>query len=428
MGAMQRSIIFGLLVLATSTAFAATPIDRILVVVNESVILQSEFESALAEARTQLRARGVTDVPETELRDQVLERLVLMHIQTERAREAGIRVDDRELNEVISDLARRNGMTLPEFAAQIRTEGGDYLAVREQIREELLTQRLRARELEPRINVTESDINAYLAQQSDVGDTEVRLSHILVALGDGATPDTRNERREHIENLRQRLLDGEDFSTVAAAHSDGQQALDGGDLGWRRLANLPPAFAKVVQNLQQGELTGIIEAAGGFHLLRVEEKRGATGTNVVTETRSRHILIAPDEIVDERGAQSLINDIARRLDNGEDFAELAQRHSNDPGSRNDGGDLGWQQPGVMVESFQRVVDELEPGERSRPFRSQFGWHIVEVLDRRERDLTETMRRNQARQAIAERKLADEYELWLRRLRDEAFIEYRLGDA
>lgn len=428
MPGMYRLLTSLILLLAAPIAIAATPIDRILVVVNESVILKSDFDAALHDARNQLRARGVRNVPETELRDQVLERLVLMRIQTDRAREAGIRVDDRELNDVMSDIARRNNMTLSQFAEQIRAEGSDYLAVREQVREEIISQRLRARELEPRINVTESDVDAYLAQQQDVGDGEVRLSHILVAVRDGASPDVRREQRAKVEELRQRLQDGEAFSALAAAHSDGQQALDGGDLGWRRVADLPPVFARAVSTLDAGGLTDVVESSGGFHLLQVEDRRGGEAVNVITETRSRHILVAPDELMDEEAARALIQDIARRLEEGESFSELARRHSTDPGSRNDGGDLGWQPPGTMVDSFERAAQELEPGERSRPFRSQFGWHIVEVMDRRERDVTRQMRRQQARQSIGERKLQEEYELWLRRLRDEAFIEYRLRDA
>jgi peptidyl-prolyl cis-trans isomerase SurA len=416
--------------LALATAFsahAATPIDRIVVVVNDSVILQSELEAAMEGARQQLSQRGVSDLPESQLRDQVLERLVLQKVQLGRARDAGIRVDDRELNDVIGGLAERNGMSLAEFARHLRREGQDYLAVREQIRNEIIAQRLRSRELEPRISVSEDDVDAYLAREQDVGDTEVRLSHILVSLGDGASPDERQAARERAEELRRRIAEGEDFSTIAASHSDGQQALEGGDLGWRRLADLPPAFSEALKDTKDGELAPVIEAAGGFHVLRVEDRRGSSEQQMITEVKARHILVQPDELTREDQARAKIFDIARRLEEGADFAELARQHSDDPGSRNEGGELGWQSPGQMAEAFAQQLKQLEPGERSQPFRSELGWHIVEVQDRRRRDATEELRRQRARQAIGDRRMEEEYEIWLRRLRDEAYIEYRLRD-
>lgn len=409
------------------SAHAATPVDRIVVVVNDSIILQSELDAAMDNARQQLSQRGVRDVSRSELRDQVLERLVLQRVQMARAREAGIRVDDRELNDVVSDIARRNGMSQAEFARQLRREGQDYLAVREQIRNEIISQRLRTRELESRISVSEDDVNAYLAREQDVGDSEVRLSHILISLGDGASPDERQAARERAEELRQRIAEGEEFSAIAASHSDGQQALEGGDLGWRRLADLPPAFSEALKKTEDGELAPVIEATSGFHILRVEDRRGSAEQQMITETKARHILIQPDELTSDDQARAKIFDIARRLDEGEDFAELARQHSDDPGSRNEGGELGWQPPGQMADAFEQQVNDLEPGERSRPFRSEFGWHIVEVQDRRQRDATEELRRQRARQAIGERRMEEEYEIWLRRLRDEAYIEYRLRD-
>ncbi|MBY8965521.1 peptidylprolyl isomerase [Algiphilus sp.] len=413
--------------LVASTSHAASPIDRILVVVNDGVILKSELEAAMSDARDQLRQRGVQNIPRAELRDQVLERLVLTRIQTQRAREAGIRVDDRELNDVITGIAQRNGMSQAEFARQLRQDGRDYLEVRESIRDEIITQRLRQRELQARINISEDDVDAYLAQEDDVGDSEVRLSHILISVGDGASPEERQAASDKARDIRQQLQEGADFAALAAAQSDGQQALEGGDLGWRRLAELPPAFARAIAAVAPGELAPIVDATSGYHILRVEERRGSTDRQMVTETRARHILIQPDELMDEDAARERAFSLSERLNEGADFAELAREFSDDPGSKNDGGDLGWQAPGQMVDAFQRQIDALEPGERSRPFRSEFGWHIAEVIDRRERDATEELRRQRARQVIGERRMQEEYEIWLRRLRDEAYIEYRLGE-
>ncbi|MCR9092149.1 MAG: peptidylprolyl isomerase, partial [Proteobacteria bacterium] len=239
--------------------------------------------------------------------------------------------------------------------------------------------------------------------------------------------EERQAASDTARDIRQQLQEGADFAALAAAQSDGQQALEGGDLGWRRLAELPPAFARAIAAVAPGELAPIVDATSGYHILRVEERRGSTDRQMVTETRARHILIQPDELMDEDAARERAFSLSERLNEGADFAELAREFSDDPGSKNDGGDLGWQAPGQMVDAFQRQIDALEPGERSRPFRSEFGWHIAEVIDRRERDATEELRRQRARQVIGERRMQEEYEIWLRRLRDEAYIEYRLGE-
>jgi peptidyl-prolyl cis-trans isomerase SurA len=403
-------------------------LDRIVAVVNDGTVLQSEFDNALVEARQQLRGRGIANAPEAQLREQVLERLILIRIQTQRAKEAGIRVDDRELNDVLSNLAAQNNMSLPQFAAAIRSEGGDYLAVREQIRDEVMIQRLRSREVESRINITDQDVRLYLEQEADLGNVEVRLSHILVSVPDGASPEVRQQSAARAAALRESIADGGNFAELAVANSDGQQALDGGDLGWRRIAELPGLFSGAVRNLDVGATTPVIETAGGFHILQLADRRGGVEQQLVTETRARHILLTPNELRDEDATRLAIRDLHDRMERGENFEALARRHSDDPGSKNAGGDLGWQPPGVFAEEFQNQLNQLEPGQRSTPFRTGFGWHIAEVIDRRERDATQQALRGRARQAIANRRMQEEYELWLRQLRDEAYVEYRLRRA
>lgn len=415
--------LFGALLLLPP-AGQAQVLDRILVVVNDGTILQSEFDEALREARQQLAARGIGNIPEAQLRDQVMERLILTRIQTQRAQESGIRVDDRELNDVLTDIAAQNNLSLAQFAATIRAEGGDYLAVREQIRDEIIIQRLRAREVESRIHVSDEDVRLYLEQEQDLGDVEVHLGHILVALPDGASPEARATARARIEALAEQIREGADFAEIAVAHSDGQQALSGGDLGWRRLADLPGVFSAAAREMTVGGLSPIIETAGGFHLLRLIEQRGGLGPQIVNETRARHILLSPNELRDEETTRIAARDLYEQLQKGADFAALARRHSDDPGSKNAGGDLGWQPPGVFAPEFQSQIDQLEPGERSAPFRTGFGWHIAEVMERRERDATQQALRSRARNAIANRRMQEEYELWLRQLRDEAYVEYR----
>lgn len=415
------------LVLIPAVAPAAQLLDRIVAVVNDGVVLQSELDIAMNTAQEQIKSRNLSAPPIDVLRQQVLERLIVTRIQTQRAGEMGIRVDDRELNEVLTNIAKQNGMTLAEFAQSIRQQGGDYLAVREQVRDEVLIQRLRAREVESRINVSEQDIAFELANQKE-DDKEVRLGHILVAVPDGASADERDAARAKAEALRQRIIDGEDFAQVAIAQSDGQQALQGGDLGWRRLGDLPTLFSENARKLSEGEISPVLEATSGFHILMLNGLRGGEPRRIITETKAAHILLTPNAIRDEDTTRLQAREIHDRLQDGEDLADLARQYSDDPGSKNSGGELGWQPPGVFAPEFQIRIDQLQPGEISQPFRTQFGWHVAKVLDRRSRDVTEESQRARARQAIVNRRMSEEYDVWLRRLRDEAYVEYRLADG
>lgn len=404
---------------------AAESLDRILVVVNDGVILQSELDRALEEARTQIQKRGIGTPPEDALRAQVLERLILTRVQTQRAQQAGIRVDDRELNEVLTDIAKQNNMTLAQFAEAVKADGLDYLSVRDQIREEVLIQRLRAKEVESRVSVTDQDVDLLLTSIGTDENTEYRLSHILVSVPEGASADVRAAARAKAEGLLKRLNDGEDFAQIAIANSDGQQALQGGDLDWRRAGDLPTLFASTAAKLSPGQTSPVLEAGSGFHIIRLVEQRGGEERKTTKETHARHILITTNAVRDDEQARLLARDLYNRLQKGEDFAKLAKEYSDDPGSKNNGGDLGYQPPGVFVPEFQVRLDQLEPGELSPPFRTQFGWHVAGLIDRRTRDTTEESRRARARQAIGNRKAAEEYDIWLRRLRNEAYVEYRM---
>lgn len=409
---------------AQMPAHAAQPLDRILVVVDEGVILQSELDRATEDAQQQLRERGIAPPDQDALRAQVMERLILTRIQTQRAQQAGIRVDDRELNEVLTNIARQNGMSLAEFADAVRKDGLDYLAVREQVRDEVIIQRLRAREVDSRVTVTDQDVDMLLATQGADADVEYRLSHILVSVPEGANADARDAARKRAEDLLKRVRGSEDFAQVAIAHSDGQQALQGGDLDWRRGANLPQIFARTAAKLAPGEISDLIETSGGYHIIKLAEQRGGAERKTVNETHARHILIQTNAVRNDDQARLLARDLYNRLQDGEDFAKLAKEHSDDPGSKSSGGDLGFQPPGVFAPEFQVRIDQLQPGELSPPFRTQFGWHVVSVIERRTRDTTDETRRAQARAAIGNRKAAEEYDIWLRRLRNEAYVEYR----
>lgn len=404
-------------------------LDRIAVVVNDEVILQSEVQRAIEQAEQQIRARGVSVPPGLNLRSQVIERLILQRVQTQRARQAGIRIDDRELNEVLTGIAQQNQMTLAQFADALRADGSDYVSVREQIREEMLINRIRSREVDARVLVTDQDIEQFLSfQGNEASDVEYRLAHILISFPDGASPEQRRAARAEIGALRERIAGGEDFSAVAIAESDGQQALQGGDLGFRSADALPQVFATAAAQLEIGGLSPVLETPSGYHLIRLVDQRGGSPRQSVEETRARHLLIQPNTLRSDEQARQLARDLHDRVEQGESIADLAAEFSDDPGSKNNGGDLGFQPPGVFVPEFQARLDALAPGEVSGPFRSQFGWHIVEVLDRRTRDVTEETRRARARGVVQQRRAAEEYDTWLRRLRAEAYIEYRIpGD-
>jgi len=403
----------------------AEPLDRIVVVINDGVVLQSEVDRAMELGKRQLAERKIALPPDSVLRGQVLERLVLTRVQTQRAQEAGIRVDDRELNEVLGNLAAQNKMTLSQFAEAIRKEGMEYTALREQIRDEITINRLRAREIEQRVLVTDQDIDLFLANQNRLDQTEYRVSHILVAVPDGAPSAARIKARAKAEGLLKRLQAGEDFAQIAIANSDGQQALAGGDLEWRAGSSLPELFADAVQKLKKGETSPLLENASGFHILKLTDQRGGDERKTITETQAAHILLQPNALRDEEQTKQQARALYDRIKQGEDLGEIAKKVSDDTGSKATGGDLGWQPAGVFAPEFEKAIEALQPGEVSAPFRTSFGWHIAKVVERRTRDTTDQTRRARARAAIQNRKAAEEYDMWLRRLRAEAYVEYRL---
>ncbi|HEY9545679.1 MAG TPA: peptidylprolyl isomerase [Solimonas sp.] len=408
------------------SAFAEPqPLDRIIVVVNDGTVLQSELEQAMDDARAQIAKRQLAAPPEDVLRAQVLERLILTRVQTQRAEQAGIRIDDRELNEVLTNIAKQNGMTLSAFAEAVRGDGLDYLALREQIRDEVTTQRLRNKEVDSRVVVTEQDVDAFLASASANSDNEYRLSDILILVPDGASQKAREQAHTKADELLKRIKAGEDFAQLAIANSNGQQALQGGDLDWRKASDLPAVFANIAAKLDKGGVSDVFETGSGYHIIKLTDVRGGDERKTVTETHARHILIQTNAIRDDDQARAQARDIYNRLKAGEDFVKLAKEFSDDPGSKNSGGDLGFQPPGVFVPEFQSRLDQLKPNEISEPFRTQFGWHVAQLLDRRERDVTDEQKRARARTAIGTRKSAEEYDIWLRRLRNEAYIEYRI---
>ncbi len=400
-------------------------IDYVVAVVNEDVILNSQLEQAVDSIKRQIRASGNTPPTDTELREQMRERLIMQEIQSQRAAQRGIRVGDEELNQALEGIARQNGMNLRDFARALRNEGVDFLMVREQVRNELLTNSLRQREIDARVSVADREIDAFLAKtRKNDQATEYRLEHILISVPDGSTDVVRDAARAEAEQVRQAIIDGASFSQMAISRSDATTALDGGDLGWRTAGALPTLFADEVDNMTVGSVSPVIETGSGFNLIRLADQRGGQAAQLITETRARHILLQPNAIRDEFETRERAAELLDELRGGRDFAEAAREYSDDSGSANQGGDLGWQGPGSFVPEFEQRLAQLDENEISEPFETQFGIHIVQLLERRERDSAEDIARNQARMAIRQRKIAEEYEDWLRRQRAEAYVELR----
>jgi len=407
---------------------AIVELDRIVAVVNDDVIVESELDQRLAEVRAQLSQSG-TPAPAAEaLSRQVLERLILDRLQLQIARESGIRVQEAELNQALERIAASNQLTLRQFRDVLERDGYDFAGFREQVREEILLTRVRQRSVERRVNVSRREIDNFLAtaKQQGSGASEFRLAHILIAVPEAASAEQIDAARKVALSVIERLETGEDFAQVAAETSDGQQALQGGDLGWRKSTELPTIFTDVVPDLQPGDVSAPIRSPSGFHIIRLTELRGDSRF-VVTQVHARHVLIRPNDIISDQDAQRRLRQIKVRVENGEDFAELARASSDDTVSASRGGDLGWLNPGDTVPAFERAMGSLPDGQISDPFRTQFGWHIVQVLERRDHDDTEQARRAQAADQIRKRKLDEEVQSWLRQLRDEAYVDVRLDE-
>ncbi len=402
---------------------AAELLDRVVAVVNDDVILDSELDEQVKVVRAQITASGRQTPGEDVLRRQVLERMIVREVQLQRARDTGIEANDARVNGAIANIASQNQQTPERFLQALADQGISPATFREGLAGDLMIERLQQRDVGRRVNVSEREIESLLEEGSD--DTQYRLQQILISVPENAPSEEVQRRRAEAERVRQALVDGADFETIAASESDGQQALEGGDLGWRSRNEIPSMFAELVPQLEEGQISEIIRSPSGFHVLRLAGVRGGSRTMVLTETQARHILIQPDLLTSEADARREAEQIYRELQAGADFATLAREHSDDATSASRGGDLGWLPPGAVVPPFQQAMDALAPGELSEPFETRFGWHVVEVQDRRRRDATDQMRRAQAQRQLMERKMAEEVELWVRQLRDEAYVEIRL---
>ncbi|MGE0484750.1 MAG: peptidylprolyl isomerase [Gammaproteobacteria bacterium] len=405
-------------------AAAATELDRIIAVVDDDVIMESELDEQMGRVRAALRQQGTQMPPTAVLERQVMERLVLEKIQLQIADRSGIEVEDDALDRAVSDIADRNQLSIDQFKEILASEGYEFERFREQIRQEIVIAKVRREEVDNRISVSDSEIENFLRNEQGAEDVlEYHLNHILVAVPSGASDGEIRAARDKADDALARLENGEDFQSVAISVSDGQQALEGGDLGWRKGGEIPSLFADPVSTMKVGDISGIITSPSGFHIIKLVDKRA--GEKIMVEQfHTRHILIKPNELVSPEQALNRLRQLKLRLDGGADFGNLAKTNSDDRGSALRGGDLGWVSQGEMVSEFEEVMTVMPIGEISQPFKSEFGFHILQVTETREYDGTEEVRRNRARQAIRRQKIEERHQTWLRRLRDEAYVEYR----
>ncbi len=409
-----------------ASALAAKPLNRIVATVNDNVVLESELINREAMIADQLRQQNAQLPSGTALRKQVLDRLIIENLQLQLAERSGVRIDDETLNKNLQTMARQNEMSLDEFRQVLEKDGFNYVAFREQFRNQLTMNRIRQQMVDSRVEVTEQEVDHLLATAASFNDQnrEYHLGHILVSVPEAASPEDVKKGKARAEDILERLRDGADFESTAIAESDGQQALEGGDLGWRKTGQLPSFFSDVVDELKTGQISNPIRSPSGFHIIKILDIRGDQ-VHLIKQTKARHILLRPDTLVSEEDVQIRIRQLHERIVQGEDFGTLARAHSQDPGSGSDGGELGWVTPGKMVPEFEKAMDELQVGEVSQPIKSRFGYHLIQVTDRRELDNTEDYQRTRARESIRQRKTEEELEIWLRRLRDESYVEYHL---
>jgi peptidyl-prolyl cis-trans isomerase SurA len=402
-------------------------LDRVVAIVNEGVVLQSQLDAQIAMIEERLHDQATQLPPADVIRQQVLERLILQEIQMQRAGRIGVQVPDEMLNEALRDVAQRNNIPFEQMPAALEAQGVDYTGYREEMRREIMMQLLRQRDVFPRIYVSPRELEQALerdASQAGVN-TEYDVSHILLSLPEAATVEEMAKVEDLARDIRRRAIEGEDFGQLALAYSKAQSALERGKLGWRRLGQLPQFIADQITSLQAGQVSEPMRTPTGFHLVRLDGVRGGdSGPVMVEQVHARHILMRPNEVQDDATTRQRLAAIRDRILAGEDFGALASVTSEDPGSATRGGDLGWTAPGSFDPQFEEVLADLAQNEISEPFRTRFGWHVVQLLGKRTYDQSDDMRRQRVLTALRESKVDEETELWLRRMRDEAYVEIR----
>ncbi|AMO57666.1 peptidyl-prolyl cis-trans isomerase SurA [Endozoicomonas montiporae CL-33] len=423
-----RALALAAVVVSTGNIAHAKPVplDRIVAVVDKDVVMESELNNRVEAVQRQLSDRNITLPPESVLKKQVLEQLILENLQLQMGRNGGIRIDDWTLNDAVTRIAERNGLTIEEFRKSLESDGLSYADAREEIRREMIINRVRQRQITSRIQISEQEIDNFLRSPEGQASQQVeyRLGHILISTPDNPTPSQVQAAEKQANNISVQLEQGANFAEMAITYSKGQNALNGGDLGFRTPEQLPTLFAEQAVKMNTGQVSRPVRSAGGFHIFKLLDTRG--NEKVMEEQINvRHILIKPNEIRNDLEAQMLAKDLYNRIESGESFSELAKAYSDDPGSALNGGSLDWISPETLVPEFQKAMSDTPQDIVSEPFRSSFGWHILEVKGKRKADISNQVRRNEVRELLGMRKFEEELEVWLREIRDQSFVEVRL---
>ncbi|MFP8965617.1 peptidylprolyl isomerase [Pokkaliibacter sp. CJK22405] len=406
----------------SGVAQADTAIDGVAAIVNDDVVLKSELDQRVQLVKQRFQNRQLP--PEDQLRHQVLEQLALERLQLSLAKNQGIRVSDDELYQTLQRTAQRNNMDLIQFKKALEAEGTSFDAFRDEIRNTMIIQRLQQQVVNSRIQISEADIKQLMKNpNSAFGSLRFHLHHILIPLPENPTADQIDAAKKKADEVYKEAKAGTDFDQLALTYSGSQTALEGGDMGWKSTAELPSIFSGVVPTMGVGDVSEPIRSASGFHIVKLVERQGAPNT-VVQQTHVRHILLKPTAIRNEAQTEALAKQLRQRLANGEDFAKLAKEYTDDIGSKVGGGDLNWVNPGQTVPAFENAMNSLSPGEISQPVQSQFGWHIIQVLERRKTDMSKNMLANEARNILRQQRYQEELQNWLREVKSEAYIDYK----
>ena len=419
--------VIGLFLISFNLIAKIELLDRVVAVVDSGIIMESQLNSRVEEILVRLKSDKAELPPLNLLEEQVLDRLIIEEIQLQLAERAGIKISDSELNQTLARVASQNNLSLEDFRIKLEGEGTSYKSFRDTIRKELIIQRVQRGKVGSKIDISEQELENFI--NSEEGKTQLaeqyNVQHILLAVKSGSSELETTEIKNNAESLIKRINDGENFEKLAASYSSGQNALEGGFLGWRSSAELPSLFADAVLDMKVGEVSDPLKSGAGFHILKLIDKRGNT-VKFLDQTLARHILVQPSEIRTENQAEKLINSIYQRLVEGEDFKQLARQFSEDPGSKMDGGELGWSNPGDYDPAFEQTLNATEIGQLSEPVKSSFGWHIIEVMDRRNEDVSQEEQKNRAYQIIFKRKFEQELQSTLIELRAEAYVDIKLS--
>lgn len=424
---MKKALIFSIGFFISAAAGAETYlVDWIVAVVNEEAITYSELQKEINTLEIELKQRKTQMPPREEFEKQVLEHLILNRLQLQLAEKTGIKVTDNDLNSAVSKIAEQNGMKLEVLQQTLEKDGLKFEDFRTRVRDEVAIQRLQQRQISNSVTVTDREVDNFLATQAKQSNSEneYHLMHILIAVPEGASPETIEQKKTKAEKILKSLQEGADFKQTAISNSDGRQAFEGGELGWKKMGEIPSLFAEAIPAMQPNEIKGLLRNSSGFHIIKVQEIRGGKQL-VVSQTKARHILIKTNDVVSDSEAESRLLQLKERIEAGQSFGELAAARSEDSASAKDGGDLGWLSPGQAVPEFEEAIQNLPIGQLSQPFKTRYGWHLVKVEERRHHDNTYEAERSQAIRQLRQRKIEEELQSWLRQLRDEAYVENRI---